>query len=162
MSDSIEKYGYVIQNALVVDIDPDKNVKDAMNRINAATRDKKAAEEEGEASKIRKVKNAEAEAESKRLQGKGTADQRDAIIKGFEESIGAFSKNTGINQKDVMRFVEITQYFDTMRDIAKDNNNVIFMPHSSTGSGVIEEYAAASIASDKIDNNKENPGLLKG
>jgi regulator of protease activity HflC (stomatin/prohibitin superfamily) len=136
LSESLEKYGYVIQNALVVDIDPDSNVKDAMNRINAATRDKKAAEEEGEASKIRKVKNAEAEAESKRLQGKGTADQRDAIIRGFQESIGAFSKGTGISQAEVMRFVETTQYFDTMRDMSRDNNNVIFMPHSSTGAGV--------------------------
>ena len=162
LSGALEKYGYVIQNALVTDIDPDKNVKDAMNRINAAARDRKAAEEEGEAAKIRAVKKAEAEAESKRLQGKGTADQRDAIIKGFQESIGAFSKNTGINQADVMRFVEITQYFDTMRDIAKDNNNVIFMPHSSTGSGVIEEYAAASITSSKIDDNKKKPELLKG
>ena len=162
LSGALEKYGYVIQNALVTDIDPDKNVKDAMNRINAAARDRKAAEEEGEAAKIRAVKKAEAEAESKRLQGKGTADQRDAIIKGFQESIGAFSKNTGINQADVMRFVEITQYFDTMRDIAKDNNNVIFMPHSSTGSGIIEEYAAASIASSKIDDNKKKPELLKG
>jgi len=162
LSGALEKYGYVIQNALVTDIDPDANVKDAMNRINAATRDKKAAEEEGEAAKIRKVKNAEAEAESKRLQGKGTADQRDAIIKGFQESIGAFSKNTGIKQADVMRFVEITQYFDTMRDIAKDNNNVIFMPHSSTGSGVIEEYASAAIASSKVDDNKKTSELLKG
>jgi len=162
LSGALEKYGYVIQNALVTDIDPDSNVKDAMNRINAATRDKKAAEEEGEAAKIRKVKNAEAEAESKRLQGKGTADQRDAIIKGFQESIGAFSKNTGISQTDVMRFVEITQYFDTMRDIAKDNNNVIFMPHSSTGAGVIEEYSAAAIASDKIGDNKKKPEILKG
>ena len=162
LSGALEKYGYVIQNALVTDIDPDANVKDAMNRINAATRDKKAAEEEGEAAKIRKVKNAEAEAESKRLQGKGTADQRDAIIKGFQESIGAFSKNTGIKQADVMRFVEITQYFDTMRDIAKDNNNVIFMPHSSTGVGVIEQYSAAAIASDKIGDNTKQPELLKG
>jgi hypothetical protein len=88
--------------------------------------------------------------------------RRDAIIKGFQESIGAFSKNTGISQKDVMRFVEITQYFDTMRDIAKDNNNVIFMPHSPTGEGVIEEYSAAAIASSKIDDNNKKPELLKG
>ncbi len=156
LSGALEKYGYVIQNALVTDIDPDKNVKEAMNKINAASRDRKAAEEEGEAAKIRKVKAAEADAESKALQGEGIAKQRDAIIRGFQESIGAFSKDTGINQKDVMRFVEITQYFDTMRDIAKDNNNVIFMPHSSTGSGVIEEYAAASITSDKINNNSKD------
>jgi regulator of protease activity HflC (stomatin/prohibitin superfamily) len=153
LSHAIESYGYVIQNALVVDIDPDENVKQAMNRINAATRDKRAAEEEGEAAKIRKVKAAEAEAESKALQGKGIAEQRDAIIRGFQESIGAFAKDTGIKQEEVMRFVEITQYFDTMRDIAKDNNNVIFMPHSSKGEGVIEQYAAAAIASDKVDDN---------
>jgi len=156
LSGALEKYGYVIQNALVVDIDPDANVKEAMNRINAATRDKRAAEEEGEAAKIRKVKAAEAEAKSKALQGKGIAEQRDAIIRGFQESIGAFSKDTGIKQADVMRFVEITQYFDTMRDIAKDNNNVIFMPHSSSGEGVIEQYAAAAIASDKVDDNAED------
>jgi regulator of protease activity HflC (stomatin/prohibitin superfamily) len=164
LCEAIEKYGYVIQNALVVDIAPDSGVKDAMNRINAASRDRKAAEEEGEAAKIRKIKEAEAEAESKKLQGQGIADQRDAIIKGFQESIGAFSKNTGIKQETVMRFVEITQYFDTMREMAKDNNNVIFMPHSSTGSGVIEDYAAAAIASGKVDDNKKKKDteLLNG
>ena len=155
LSEAIESYGYIIQNALVVDIDPDASVKEAMNRINAATRDKRAAEEEGEAAKIRKVKAAEAEAESKRLQGKGIADQRDAIINGFKDSIGAFSKDTGIKQEDVMRFVEITQYFDTMREMAKDNNNVIFMPHSSTGEGVIEKFTAANVVSDKLKNNNE-------
>jgi regulator of protease activity HflC (stomatin/prohibitin superfamily) len=153
LSEAIESYGYIIQNALVVDIDPDANVKEAMNRINAATRDKRAAEEEGEAAKIRKIKAAEAEAESKRLQGMGTADQRDAIINGFKDSIGSFSKGTGIKQEDVMRFVEITQYFDTMREMAKDNNNVIFMPHSSTGEGIIEKFAAANMASDKLKDN---------
>ena len=153
LSEAIESYGYIIQNALVVDIDPDASVKEAMNRINAATRDKRAAEEEGEAAKIRKVKAAEAEAESKRLQGKGIADQRDAIINGFKDSIGAFSKDTGIKQEDVMRFVEITQYFDTMREMAKDNNNVIFMPHSSTGEGIIEKFTAANVVSDKLKNN---------
>jgi regulator of protease activity HflC (stomatin/prohibitin superfamily) len=154
LSGALERYGYVIQNALVTDIDPDSNVKEAMNRINAATRDKRAAEEEGEADKIRKVKAAEAEAESKKLQGQGIAEQRDAIIRGFQESIGAFSKDTGIKQADVMRFVEVTQYFDTMREMARDNNNVIFMPHSSTGEGIIEKYAAGAIASEKIDDNQ--------
>jgi regulator of protease activity HflC (stomatin/prohibitin superfamily) len=166
LSGAIEKYGYVIQNALVVDIAPDKGVKEAMNRINAAARDRKAAEEEGEAAKIRAVKAAEAEAESKKLQGQGIADQRDAIIKGFQESIGAFSEKTGISQDLVMRFVEITQYFDTMREIAKDNDNVIFMPHSATGAGIIQDYTAAGIASDKINvggkGKGKQPELLQG
>ena len=86
--------------------------------------------------KIRKVKAAEAEAESKRLQGQGIADQRNAIIKGFEESISAFGANTDIDQKEIMNFVILTQYYDTMREMAKDNPNVIFMPHSTRWSRV--------------------------
>lgn len=153
LSGAIEKYGFIIQNALVVDIDPDPNVKDAMNRINAATRDKIAATEEGEAAKIRKVKAAEAEAESKRLQGQGIADQRNAIIKGFEESISAFGKNTNIDQKEIMNFVILTQYYDTMREMAKDNPNVIFMPHSPDGQGFTGQMMAAELAAEQLRNS---------
>lgn len=159
LSGAIEKYGFIIQNALVVDIDPDPNVKDAMNRINAATRDKIAAEEEGEAAKIRKVKAAEAEAESKRLQGQGIADQRNAIIKGFEESISAFGKNTNIDQKEIMNFVILTQYYDTMREMAKDNPNVIFMPHSPDGQGFTSQMMAAEIMNEKL-RNQNNDGNI--
>jgi len=151
LSNALEGYGYVIQNALVVDIDPDKNVKEAMNRINAATRDKKAAEEEGEALKIRKVKAAEADAESKKLQGQGIADQRNAIIKGFESSIDAFSKNTTIGKEEIMNFVLMTQYFDTMSEMARTNDNVIFMPHSPEGNGFISHIMAGNIGDSKFE-----------
>lgn len=159
LSDAIEKYGFIIQNALVVDIDPDSNVKDAMNRINAATRDKIAAEEEGEAAKIRKVKAAEAEAESKRLQGQGIADQRNAIIRGFEESITAFGKNTDIDQKEIMNFVILTQYYDTMREMAKDNPNVIFMPHSPDGQGLTSHLMAAEMAAKMMEKNSSKDNI---
>lgn len=156
LSGAIEQYGFIIQNALVVDIDPDPNVKDAMNRINAATRDKIAATEEGEAAKIRKVKAAEAEADSKRLQGQGIADQRNAIIKGFEESINAFGKNTDIDQKEIMNFVILTQYYDTMREMAKDNPNVIFMPHSPDGQGFTSQMMAAELAAEQLKKSQGN------
>lgn len=158
LSVAIEQYGFIIQNALVVDIDPDPNVKDAMNRINAATRDKIAATEEGEAAKIRKVKAAEADAESKRLQGQGIADQRNAIIKGFEESISAFGRNTDIDKKEIMNFVILTQYYDTMREMAKDNPNVIFMPHSPDGQGFTGQMIAAEFASEQLRNVKKKSG----
>lgn len=159
LSEAIEKYGFIIQNALVVDIDPDPNVKDAMNRINAATRDKIAAAEEGEAAKIRKVKAAEAEADSKRLQGQGIADQRNAIIKGFEESISAFGKNTDIDQKEIMNFVILTQYYDTMREMAKDNPNVIFMPHSPDGQGLTSHLMAADVATEMMKKNTDKDNI---
>lgn len=150
LSESIEKYGYVIQNALVIDIDPDSKVKEAMNRINAATRDRKAAEEEGEANKIRLVKAAEAEAESKKLQGEGIAKQREAIIGGFNKSVAEFSKQTGLKEQEVLQFVLATQYCDTMREMAQHNPNVIFMPHSPSGAGIAESIMASDMATKKV------------
>lgn len=152
LSEAIGSYGYIIQNALVIDIDPDAKVKEAMNKINAATRDKQAAEQEGEANRIRVVKAAQAEAESKKLQGEGTAAQRNAIIEGFQKSIKGFTEGTDLDTNQVMRFVEITQYYDTLKDMAKHNPNVIFMPHSQNGSLSTTDVMAANIASEKLKN----------
>jgi regulator of protease activity HflC (stomatin/prohibitin superfamily) len=128
----MDDYGYSIIKALVTDVDPDPKVKSAMNDINAAQREQVASQARGEAEKILKVKQAEAEAESKALQGKGIADQRKAIIDGLRESVEAFKQSVeGASAKDVMALVLMTQYFDTLKEIgASDRSNTIFMPNS--------------------------------
>ncbi|MDB4088969.1 SPFH domain-containing protein [Flavobacteriales bacterium] len=135
LSASMDDYGFEIIKTLITDIDPDKNVKESMNRINAAKRDKEAALEEAEATKITIVKEAEADAESKRLQGEGVAAQRIAIVKGFKESIEDFKDSLDeINSTEVMQFVLLTQYFDTLNSIGtKEGNNTILVPHSPGG-----------------------------
>ena len=85
LNDAMFNYGYDIIKTLVTDIDPDAQVKAAMNRINAAEREKTAAQYEGDAARILIVEKAKAEAESKRLQGQGIADQRREIARGLEE-----------------------------------------------------------------------------
>src|SRR6201995_276519 len=85
-------FGYEIVNVLVTDIVPDAKVKSAMNDINAAQREQVAANARGEAEKILVVKKAEAEAQSKALQGQGIANQRKAIIEGLQVSIEQFQK----------------------------------------------------------------------
>jgi len=128
----MDDFGYAIIKALVTDVDPDPKVKSAMNDINAAQREQVAAQARGEAEKILKVKQAEAEAESKALQGKGIANQRRAIIDGLRESVEAFKQSIeGASAKDVMALVLMTQYFDTLKEIgAQDKSNTIFMPNS--------------------------------
>jgi len=128
-------FGYGIVKALVTDIVPDEKVKEAMNDINAAQREQVAANARGEAEKILKVKQAEAEAASKALQGKGIADQRKAIIDGLRESVELFQKGVeGSTAKDVMAMVLMTQYFDTLREIGvSSRTNTIMMPHSPGG-----------------------------
>ena len=135
ISESMAEYGYKIIKALITDIDPDHKVKDAMNRINAAKRDREAAHEEGEAQKIIIVKQAEAEAEAKRLSGEGIAQQRLEIVRGFKESVQDFKKSLGeVTHEEIMQFVLMTQYFDTIRDIgANSKNSSILMPHSPGG-----------------------------
>ena len=135
ISESMNEYGYIIIKALITDIDPDHKVKESMNRINAAKRDKEAALQEAEASKIRVIKHAEAEAESKRLSGEGIAQQRLEIVRGFKESVEDFKKSMDkVTHEEIMQFVLMTQYFDTIKDIgANSKNTSILMPHSPGG-----------------------------
>jgi regulator of protease activity HflC (stomatin/prohibitin superfamily) len=135
ISSQMEKYGYKIVKTLITDINPDELVKDSMNKINAATRDKEAAVQEAEAEKIRIVKRAEAEADSKRLSGEGIAQQRLEIVRGFKESVEDFQKALQeVDPQEIMQFVLMTQYFDTLTAIgANDNNNTVLVPHSPGG-----------------------------
>jgi regulator of protease activity HflC (stomatin/prohibitin superfamily) len=125
-------FGYEIVNVLVTDIVPDAKVKSAMNDINAAQREQVAANARGEAEKILVVKKAEAEAESKALQGQGIANQRKAIIEGLQTSIEQFQKVVdGASSRDVMQLVLVTQYFDTLKSIGEsDRTNTLFLAHS--------------------------------
>ena len=125
-------FGYEIVNVLVTDIVPDAKVKSAMNDINAAQREQVAANARGEAEKILVVKRAEAEAESKALQGQGIANQRKAIIEGLQSSIEEFQKVVGgASTSEVMQLVLVTQYFDTIKSIGEsDKTNTLFLTHS--------------------------------
>src|SRR6201994_1049232 len=132
LDSTMSGFGFNILNALVTDIVPDAKVKDAMNDINAAQRAQVAAQARGEADKILKVKQAEAEAESKALQGKGIAAERQAIIEGLRSSIENFREAVpGATAEDVMALVLLTQYFDTLKEIGtKPGSTTLFLPNN--------------------------------
>lgn len=132
IAESMEGYGYLIVKTLITDIDPDHKVKESMNRINAALRDKEAMIQEAEARKINIIKEAEAEAESKRLSGEGIAHQRLEIVKGFKQSVEDFQKTLkNVTHEEVMQFVLLTQYFDTLQSVGSNSKNTsILIPHS--------------------------------
>ena len=153
------EFGYFIKTALVNDIVPDSKVAIAMNEINAQERMRVAAEHKGEAEKILVVKAAEADAKSKELSGVGVANQRMAIIKGLRESVEDFQQAIqGINAKDVMSLVLLTQYYDMLTDVGKhSNNNTILIPHSPGAVGEFQQQILSSLlAADKaIGENKK-------
>jgi regulator of protease activity HflC (stomatin/prohibitin superfamily) len=126
----MQEYGYLILNALVVDMNPDSRVRAAMNEINASKRLKEAAFEKAEGEKIILVKSAEAEAESKYLSGVGVARQRKAIVDGLRDSLAQFSSGVkGSTPKDVIDLLLLTQYFDMLKDVGQQaGTRAVFLP----------------------------------
>ncbi|QEE48790.1 SPFH domain-containing protein [Flavobacterium alkalisoli] len=163
LNDAMTTYGYDIINTLITDIDPDIQVKNAMNRINAADREKSAAEYEAEAQRIRIVAKAKAEAESKRLQGQGIADQRREIARGLVESVDVLNK-VGINSQEASALIVVTQHYDTLQSIGSDtNSNLILLPNSpQAGTDMLNNMVASFSASNQIgeamkkQNKKKN------
>lgn len=157
LNEAMIAYGYDIINTLVTDIDPDIQVKNAMNRINAADREKTAAEFESEAQRIRIVAKAKAEAESKRLQGQGIADQRREIARGLVESVAVLNK-VGINSQEASALIVVTQHYDTLQAIGADtNSNLILLPNSpQAGSDMLNNMVASFTASNQIGETMKN------
>ncbi|WP_185851619.1 SPFH domain-containing protein [Blattabacterium cuenoti] len=157
---SMLDYGYSIIKALVTDLDPDEQVKQAMNRINTAEREKVAAEYKAEAERIKIVAKAQAEAESKKLQGKGTADQRREIARGILESVEVLN-NVGINSQEASALIVVTQHYDTLQSVGeKTNTNLILLPNSpGAASEMLNNMITSFNISSKIGesiNRKKN------
>lgn len=163
LNDAMINYGYDIIKALVTDIDPDAQVKEAMNRINAAEREKVAAQYEGDAARILIVEKAKAEAESKRLQGQGIADQRREIARGLEESVDVLN-NVGINSQEASALIVVTQHYDTLQSIGEEtNSNLILLPNSpQAGSDMLNNMVASFTASNQIGEAMKKQNLEKG
>lgn len=153
-------YGYDIIKTLVTDIDPDAQVKSAMNRINASEREKIAAQFEGDAARILIVEKAKAEAESKRLQGQGIADQRREIARGLEESVEVLNK-VGINSQEASALIVVTQHYDTLQSIGEaTNTNLILLPNSpQAGSDMLNNMVASFTASNMIGETMKKTNI---
>lgn len=144
---TMSEYGYLIKESLVTDLSPDARVKASMNEINASKRLKEAATQKAEADKIRQVKAAEAEAESRYLSGIGVARQRKAIVDGLQQSITDFKSDVkGTSPKDVMDLLLLTQYFDVLRDIGA---NTMFLPHEPDAVASLQKQVASGFMRPK-------------
>ncbi|MDO4881015.1 MAG: SPFH domain-containing protein [Capnocytophaga sp.] len=157
VQESMETYGYDIIKTLVTDIDPDAQVKAAMNRINAAEREKVAAQYEGDAQRILIVEKAKAEAESKRLQGQGIADQRREIARGLVESVDVLN-GVGISSQEASALIVVTQHYDTLQSVGQDTkSNLILLPNSpQVGSEMLNNMIASFAASNQIGEMIKN------
>ena len=134
VAEEMSTYGYVIVKTLITKVEPDAEVKQSMNEINAAQRKRVAAQELAEADKIKIVTAAEAEAEKDRLHGVGIAQQRKAIVDGLAESIAELkATSVGMNEEQIMSILLTNQYLDTLNTFAIKGNHTIFLPNHPEG-----------------------------
>ena len=162
LNDAMLDYGFDIIKTLVTDIDPDQQVKESMNRINASEREKMAAQFEGDAQRILIVERAKAEAESKRLQGQGIADQRREIARGLEDSVKVLN-NVDINSQEASALIVVTQHYDTLQSVGSaSNSNLILMPNSpQAGSEMLNNMVASFTESNQIGEEMKKAAKAK-
>ena len=155
LGEQMARYGFKIVNSLVTDINPDKRVRESMNSINAAQREREAAIQLAEADKIKLVKQAEADAESKRLQGEGIALQRRAIVEGLVEQYESL-RDAGIGDQ-AQQILLMTQYFDTLAEVAKySKSQTLMLPSNPNGvTNTMEEIRNSLVAGIKAAGQGE-------
>jgi len=144
-------YGYEILKALITNIEPDQRVKDAMNNINAARRNQEAATAQGEGDKTLRIKKAEAESESMRLHGEGVAEERKAIAHGLKDSLALIADEDGIDAREAMALVALTQYMDTIRSVGEHGNmTTLLLPASPSAVGSLMEQVREGILTGNL------------
>lgn len=134
VAEEMSTYGYIIVKTLITKVEPDAEVKQSMNEINAAQRKRVAAQELANADKIKIVTAAEAEAEKDHLHGVGIAQQRKAIVDGLAESIQELKDaNVGMTEEQIMSILLTNQYLDTLNTFAAKGNQTLFLPNHPEG-----------------------------
>ncbi|HEP3679832.1 TPA: SPFH domain-containing protein [Streptococcus pyogenes] len=148
VAEEMSTYGYIIVKTLITKVEPDAEVKQSMNEINAAQRKRVAAQELANADKIKIVTAAEAEAEKDRLHGVGIAQQRKAIVDGLAESIQELKEaNISLNEEQIMSILLTNQYLDTLNTFATKGNQTLFLPNTPSG---VEDIRTQVLSALKI------------
>ena len=149
VAEEMTTYGYIIVKTLITKVEPDAEVKQSMNEINAAQRKRVAAQELAEADKIKIVTAAEAEAEKDRLHGVGIAQQRKAIVDGLAESIAELKEaNVGMSEEQIMSILLTNQYLDTLNTFAAKGNQTLFLPNNPNGVDDIRTQILSALQAD--------------
>ncbi|AUO83173.1 SPFH domain-containing protein [Streptococcus agalactiae] len=146
VAEEMSTYGYIIVKTLITKVEPDAEVKQSMNEINAAQRKRVAAQELANADKIKIVTAAEAEAEKDRLHGVGIAQQRKAIVDGLADSIQELKDaNVTLTEEQIMSILLTNQYLDTLNTFAINGNQTIFLPNNPEGAEDIRTQVLSAL-----------------
>jgi len=154
VGNEMSRFGFTVVKTLITAIDPSPQVKNAMDSINAAQREKEATRQRAEANRIQIETQAQAEAEKTRLQGEGQANYRREIANGIVDQIKSLQA-VGMNIGDVNNVVLFNQYLDVMRSLAEsDNAKTVVLPSSTPGGyqDLYEQVTKAMLTANEAGN----------
>jgi len=150
VAEEMQTYGYIIVKTLITKVEPDAEVKQSMNEINAAQRKQDASQMLANANKIQVVTAAEAEAEKDRLHGVGIAEQRKAIVDGLAQQITEIKKlGVALDEEQIMAILLTNQYLDTLNQFAAGGNSTIFLPSGAEGAESLRTQILSAIKAGK-------------
>ena len=160
LESSMSEFGYHFTAVLLPDLNPASEVVEAMNRINAAERNKHAAEQEAEANYIRIVREAESQKERMRLLGEGAANERLAMFEGVKKTVEEF-QSLGLNVTSIFPIIQTFQYFDTIKSAAvTGRGQVLLLPSNPDGgSNILNSLIASNaLTANTIEQTDKNKG----
>lgn len=150
VAEEMQTYGYIIVKTLITKVEPDAEVKQSMNEINAAQRKQDASQMLANANKIQVVTAAEAEAEKDRLHGVGIAEQRKAIVDGLAQQITEIKKlGVALDEEQIMAILLTNQYLDTLNQFAAGGNSTVFLPSGAEGAESLRTQILSAIKAGK-------------
>ena len=151
----MSRFGFAVVKTLITSIDPSSQVKQAMDSINAAQREKEATRERAEANRIEIETQAAADAEKTRLQGEGQANYRREIASGIVDQIKSLQA-VGMNIADVNNVVLFNQYLDVMRSLSESRNaKTVVLPASTPGGyqDLYEQVTKAMLTASEVPSD---------
>lgn len=152
VSEQMAAYGFTLVSTLITKIALPAEVETSMNKINAAQREKAAAQDLAEADRIKRVTEAQAEAEAMQKAGEGIAAQRKAIAEGIKDSLETI-QTSGVGNDEANQLFMYTQWTEMMTEFAKSGRaNTVVLPSDFDKSASVFEQMLAANEADKKDD----------
>ena len=158
VSESMSSFGWVLVSTLITGIGLPPTVEQSMNDINAAQRQQQAAQSLADADKIKRVTEAQAEAEAMEKTGKGIAAQRIAIADGIASSLDMI-QSSGVSMQEANELFLYTQWAEMMGEFARSGRatTVVLPADFQQSRSMFEQMLAASAADEQAQSAQPVP-----
>jgi len=145
LDEATDKWGVKVNRVELQDINPPKDIRDAMEKQMRAERDRRAiiltAEGEkqsrileAEGFREAKINKAEGEKRSKILMAEGEAEARVTVAQAEAEAIGMVTKAIAESKGDPANYLIAVRYIEALKEmVSGKDNKVVYLPFEATG-----------------------------